>query len=875
MKIYHPIFYLLFALSLFSGCNKPSTSISLNEGWKFKTGDDAAFSKPGFDDSTWKNIKPEIMWEGQGYKDYDGIAWYRIKIIIPSSFKPVPDSQVPEGLELRLGKIDDNDICYMNGSEIGHTKGYNINRQYLIPPDKILWDKENVIAIRIEDTGGGGGLYEGPFELKKLMISDILTISGQKSICNIEGDKDTVLKSTLQFRFSHPARKIEGMLKIELENTFSREKKIIANEKISIGTEADSVYSFSIPVSRQGIYKVSSSFTAKGENNSCNSASLVAYKKIKHEDIKPTFALIAKKITDKASAFSYGEVKLHGYLEDRLEANLMNRLLKIDEQGILECFYNRPGKQEWVGEYAGKYLHAAARVWQYSRNSNLKTQMDRVTDILISCQDDDGYLGTYLPQNKWTSWDVWAHKYDMLGLLSYYGATGYKPALEASKKIGDLLCRTFGNKKGQLDIIKAGFHVGMAPCSVLEPMTDLYQFTGEPRYLDFCNYIIEAYETESGPKIISTLTTIGKVDKTGNGKAYEMTSNLIGIVKLYQITGEPKLLKAAEAAWTDISINKLYITGTASAGEMYRDDFVLPADNEAHMGEGCVTVTWIQFSQALYYLTGEVKYMDEIEKSIFNHLLAAENPTSGCVSYYTALIGKKPFRCTIDGNCCLASVPRGIAIIPELVYAKLQNGGLAINIYSAGNISAKIKNAEGKETDLKAEVETNFPASGIAKLKLMPATPGKFLLSLRVPAWCKNFVARFSGKEFKGEAGKYLDLNENWETTNIIDISFELNPHLLDGGKSYAAFQAIQVGPQILAFDQMLNTEITNPENISFTGLNLTSSDKNTELPKNWVGSEKFHLKAVYNKKSVSLILVPFADAGQTDGEVRVWIKKQ
>jgi DUF1680 family protein len=664
------------------------------------------------------------------------------------------------------------------------------------------------------------------------------------------------------------------MLKIELENTFSKEKKILANEKIIIGSQADSVYSFNIAVSSQGIYKLSSSFTGTGENNSCNSTSLVAYKKIKHSEEKPTAAIIPKKIANKVSAFSYGEIKLGGYLEARLEANLMNRLLKIDEQGILECFYNRPGKQEWVGEYAGKYLHAAARVWQYSRNADLKAQMDRITDILISCQDDDGYLGTYLPQNKWTSWDVWAHKYDMLGLLSYYAATGYKPALETSKKIGDLLCRTFGKQKGQLNIIKAGFHVGMAPCSVLEPMTDLYRFTGEQKYLDFCNYIIEAYESESGPKIISTLTGIGKVDKTGNGKAYEMTSNLVGIVKLYQITGESKLLKAAEAAWNDISTNKLYITGTASAGEMYREDFVLPADNDAHMGEGCVTVTWIQFCQALYYLTGEAKYMDEIEKSIYNHLLAAENPTSGCVSYYTALIGKKPFRCSIDGNCCLASVPRGIAIIPELVYAKRENGGLDINIFSAGNISAKIKNAEGIETDVKAEIETNFPSSGIVKLKLMPARAGKFLVALRIPLWSKNFVARVSGKEFKGEAGKYLELNENWETSNIVDISFELNPHLLDGGKSYPAYHAIQIGPQILAFDQQLNPEITNPDNISFTGLNLTLSGKNSELPINWVGSEKFLLNANYNKKAANLILVPFADAGQTDGDVRVWMKK-
>lgn len=75
--------------------------------------------------------------------------------------------------------------------------------------------------------------------------------------------------------------------------------------------------------------------------------------------------------------------------------------------------------------------------------------MDRIVDVLIACQNTDGYLGTYLPQNYWTDWDVWAHKYNLLGLLSYYAVTGYKPALESYIKMGDLLCKTFSEQQGQ------------------------------------------------------------------------------------------------------------------------------------------------------------------------------------------------------------------------------------------------------------------------------------------------------------------------------------------------------------------------------------------------------------------------------------------
>ena len=82
---------------------------------------------------------------------------------------------------------------------------------------------------------------------------------------------------------------------------------------------------------------------------------------------------------------------------------------------------------------------------------------------LLKCQLDDGYLGTYLPPKYWTEWDVWSHKYDLIGLLTYVRYTGNTAPLAGCRKIGDLLCNTFGDGPGQRDIIEAGEHMGMAP----------------------------------------------------------------------------------------------------------------------------------------------------------------------------------------------------------------------------------------------------------------------------------------------------------------------------------------------------------------------------------------------------------------------------
>ena len=181
---------------------------------------------------------------------------------------------------------------------------------------------------------------------------------------------------------------------------------------------------------------------------------------------------------------------------------------------------------------------------------------------LINTQKEDGYLGTYTPDQYWTSWDVWSHKYNLHGLLAYYATTGYKPALESCQKMGNLLCRTFGNNPGQMDIIEAGTHMGMAATSVLDAMVELYKYTADKKYLDFCYYILKAWDQDNGPKVISTILATGKVNKVGNNKSYEMLSNYVGLIKLYQITGDKKFLKATELAWQDVVTNQLYITGT-------------------------------------------------------------------------------------------------------------------------------------------------------------------------------------------------------------------------------------------------------------------------------------------------------------------------
>jgi hypothetical protein len=136
--------------------------------WKFATGDDEKWKDPEFDDASWKEIFVPGFWESQGYFNYDGFAWYRLKFTHPANL-------AKKKLVLVLGKIDDIDEVYLNGQLIGSTgdmneepieykkhNEYQKTRGYFIPQSLLQAGKENVIAVRVYDGWRDGGIYLGP-----------------------------------------------------------------------------------------------------------------------------------------------------------------------------------------------------------------------------------------------------------------------------------------------------------------------------------------------------------------------------------------------------------------------------------------------------------------------------------------------------------------------------------------------------------------------------------------------------------------------------------------------------------------------------------------------------------------------------------------
>jgi alpha-galactosidase len=156
---------------------------------RFITGDEQGWSKPEFDDAAWKEIKVGQVWQRQGFPDYHGYAWYRVHVVIPSTLKN--NASWKDSLRIYLAHVNDVDGTFLNGVKIGQIGGFPDEpsgyvskwpsvREYHIAASSpiIKWDQENIIAIRVYDGGGTGGIFMGEPYIDMLEKFDGIELSG-------------------------------------------------------------------------------------------------------------------------------------------------------------------------------------------------------------------------------------------------------------------------------------------------------------------------------------------------------------------------------------------------------------------------------------------------------------------------------------------------------------------------------------------------------------------------------------------------------------------------------------------------------------------------------------------------------------------------
>ncbi len=237
--------------------------VSLASGWKFATGDHENAAGSGFDDSGWKMVAMDKNWELQGYDVYDGFAWYRIRIVIPSSLRKA--SWLKDSLQLSLGKINNFDQSYLNGALLGvngktvaagvepdgrfvkaPASTYDLQRNYVIAAEdpRIRWDEENTISIRVFDEGGMGGIYAGDLRIRMRKLTDYFRIDNA-SEAGQHGNGMITRKVIL--RNSHPGITIGGRFTVSLIDKLAGRETLIRKDKVRVAPGSVLETDFVIP----------------------------------------------------------------------------------------------------------------------------------------------------------------------------------------------------------------------------------------------------------------------------------------------------------------------------------------------------------------------------------------------------------------------------------------------------------------------------------------------------------------------------------------------------------------------------------------------------------------------------------------------------
>ena len=180
---------------------------------RFMTGDNSAWRQPGFDDHDWKKIQTGNVWQQQGYPDYHGYAWYRIHVVIPSSLKQ--QAVWKDSLRIFLAHVNDVDETWLNGTLIGHTGAFpdepggyiskwpaERSYQLSINDTAIHWNKENIIAVRVYDGGGTGGIFMGTPYIRMLEKMDGVQVDVPSAEMIYQASGNATVPVIIQNRFN-------------------------------------------------------------------------------------------------------------------------------------------------------------------------------------------------------------------------------------------------------------------------------------------------------------------------------------------------------------------------------------------------------------------------------------------------------------------------------------------------------------------------------------------------------------------------------------------------------------------------------------------------------------------------------------------------
>ncbi|WP_447642538.1 MULTISPECIES: glycoside hydrolase family 127 protein [Chitinophagaceae] len=391
-----------------------------------------------------------------------------------------------------------------------------------------------------------------------------------------------------------------------------------------------------------------------------------------------------------------------------------------------------------------KLIEGASYSLQTKYSALLDRQVDSLIDYIALAQEKDGYLYSFrtakpahphewMGANRWEKEEDLSHELYNSGHLfesavAHYEATGKKKYLNIAIKNADLLVRTFGPGKVEEwpghQIVEIG-------------LVKMYRATGKQDYLKLAKYFLDVRGTKKTPYASeysqSDKPVVQQTEAVGH--AVRATYMYTGMADVAALTEDQNYLNAIDNLWDDVVSHKLYITGGIGAtgnGEAFGKGYDLP--NMSAYAETCAAIANVYWNERMFLLHGDAKYIDVLEKTLYNGLLSGVS-LSGDRFFYPnplASVGQHNRSAWFSCACCITNVARFMPSMPGYIYAQHSNETY-INLYVANKTQVKLSKGAVELNQL-----TNYPWDGKITIEVNPLQNKSFVLKLRIPGWAQD-----------------------------------------------------------------------------------------------------------------------------------------
>ena len=533
----------------------------------------------------------------------------------------------------------------------------------------------------------------------------------------------------------------------------------------------------------------------------------------------------------------------HPRIETAVKVTVPYDFQKCEETGRIDNFAKAAGLME--GPHRGifyddsdvfKVVEGAAYALQVSPDPALETYVDELIDKFAAAQEDDGYLytaRTINPANapepcgpeRWSNLRVNHELYNVGHMyeaaVAYFEATGKRKLLDVALRNADLIDSVFGPDKLRDVPGHQEIEIGLVR---------LFRATGKNKYLRLAKYFLDERGQANRRKIYGAYCQ----DHQPVAEQAEAVGHAVRAGYMYAAMTDIAALTDAEdyraavlALWENVVGKKLSITGGVGArheGEAFGDDYELP--NLTAYNETCAAQANILWNQRMFLLTGEGKYIDILERTLYNGFLSGVGMDGRSFYYVNPLACDGEFRFNRDEkmtrqpwygtSCCPTNVVRLLPSLSGYIYA-IRDRELHVNLYMAGRAQLDL-NGVG----VSVEQTTDYPWNGRIAIDLTVAQPVEFQLKLRIPSFAQgvplpsdlysyidcatdDFTLSVDGDSLPLElAAGYVPISRRWEGTSRIELNLPLPIRRVVAHPAVANLEglvALERGPIVYALE--------------------------------------------------------------------------